>query len=502
MDDTYDQLTDGGWPELLDRAGDRPWKWVTHWARETPDRPAVSDGQTTWTYERLWSEVQRWSGRFGEFTARCRVIALSAPKSPALLAAMLGVMRSGNTALVLDPAETVTRLERVLAEAEPVLVLADDLDEMRQSWPDAEAFDAGDPVGEAADDISGSELAWVVYTSGSTGVPKGMARSHAVLAQRAAMAVERTEMTSDDVSALFYDLSFVASGRVVFPSLLIGAELRLVHARSTSLASIIATIADHGVTQLLAPPQMIKAVVGQCQTDDPRLRTVRHVRLSADRTQPADLRAALRCLPPHCVVVISYGAGETGAISENEFRRGDEVPPGRIPVGQPRKWIEVRITDEYGAPVQPGEVGMVEVRGRLLMPEPFPRTGVVHHRWIRNGDLARILEDGSLDLVGRANARVKIDGVAVDLNEVEDALASHPDVESVVCVRGEDAQARAEIVAFVVAARPIGLAELREQANRLPPNARPGAYRRLDRLPVTSRGKVDREALREMVTCR
>lgn len=282
----------------------------------------------------------------------------------------------------------------------------------------------------------------------------------------------------------------------VVPSLLIGAEVRLVHARSTSLASIVATIAGHGVIQLLAPPQMIKAVVGQCQTDDPRLRTVRNVRLSADRTQLADLRAALRCLPPHCVVVSSYGASETGAISENEFRRGDEVPPGRILIGRPRKWIEVHILDEDDVPVPPGEVGVIEVRSRLLMPEPFPRTGVVHHRWIRTGDLARVLPDGSLDLVGRANARVKVDGVPVDLNEVEAAVASHPDIESAVCVRVEDANARAEIVAFVVAARPVDPAELRERANRLAPNARPGRYQHLDRLPVTSRGKVDREALR------
>ena len=130
------------------------------------------------------------------------------------------------------------------------------------------------------------------------------------------------------------------------------------------------------------------------------------------------------------------------------------------------------------------------------MPEPFPRTGVVHHRWIRTGDLARVLPDGSLDLVGRANARVKVDGVPVDLNEVEAAVASHPDIESAVCVRVEDANARAEIVAFVVAARPVDPAELRERANRLAPNARPGRYHHLDRLPVTSRGKVDREALR------
>ena len=486
----------------LDEVGKRPWMWVDHWAEQVPDAVAISDSDETWTWRHLRREVHRWSARVGAAAAPGGVVALSARKRPAVVAAMIGVMRAGNVVLVVDTDESPERLAAVLSDVQPSL-----------RFGDPGAFPGVDPVtvrsfdfdGPGGPDVVAAEpgeldAAWITFTSGSTGVPKGMTTTHGMLTQRAAEGRRFVIISERPVVSGFHEFTFMGVVKSVFGGLAAGAHVRLFRPRLESVPSILSTIQEQRLTVLHGPPQLMRPLWSSCEPDDPRLATVRRVRFGADRTQPADLRAALRCLPDGCEVVIAYGSGELGSIAEVQYRRGDTIPTGRLPVGYPEAWVEVTPVDDDGAPVPRGEVGVVEIRshGYTALPFPPPADGVPPAT-LRNGDTARILDGGSLDLVGRADARVKIDGVGVDLNEVDAVLQSHPAVDQAVCILAERSDRRAEIVAVVLASKPIEGRELRETCRSLPPASRPTSFRFVDAFPTNRRNKVDRNVVEALV---
>lgn len=489
--------------ELIDRlrpVGERPWHWIGHWAEVTPDATAISGPGFRWTYRRYDAEVTKWAARTAAAAGTGGVVAVSARKRPDVIAAMVGVMRSGNTLLPLDAQETPRRLERILVEAAPSAVFADSSATGLHGLVDHHPFESDEPLPpvEPVETPDGA-VASISYTSGSTGVPKGLATPFSSLLQRTAEAVVGMGLGPEHVLSQVHELSFlVASSRNVFGAAAAGAELRLFDPRVQSVAGMIDSISEARVTHLHCPPQMIRAVLGACGPDDPRLASLTWVRLGTDRTHPGDVRAALRCLPDGCEFIVGYGSTEFGDLAHTSFRRGDELPTGRIPVGRLKPWLEARLLDDDGREVQEGNEGILEVRTRGVIPQPFPARGEVDpHRWVRIGDSARMLADGSLDLVGRVTARVKVDGVAVDLNEVEAVLQAHPSVGTVACaVREIGDLGRVELIAHVVAAAPVVLADLAEHCRTLPVHARPRRFEFLDALPSTARGKVDSEALR------
>lgn len=216
------------------------------------------------------------------------------------------------------------------------------------------------------------DAAWITYTSGSTGVPKGMTTTHGMLTQRAAEGRRSVIIPERPVVSGFQELSFMGVVKSVFGGLAAGADVRLFRPRLESVSAILSTIQQERLTFLHGPPQLMRPLWSICGPDDPRLATVRQVRLGADRTQPADLRAALRCLPGGCEVVIAYGSGELGSIAEVHYRRGDTIPAVRVPVGYPEAWVEVMVVDDDGAPVPRGETGAVELRSHGYTALPFP----------------------------------------------------------------------------------------------------------------------------------
>lgn len=472
--------------------GDRPWEWLEHWAATTPEAVAISHPQTTWTYARYASEVRRWAARVASSGARSRVVGLFAPKRPELLAAIVGVMSSGNAVLVLDPAEEHARRASMLVETDPVVIYASvelgDTDGVR-----VEPFDFDEHSEHAqAIAVDDDDLASVVYSSGSTGEPEGRGGSHGLLVHSIARVVETMALTCHDVLSQFHDPSAPGATRAIFGALAAGAHVRLIDPRSESLSGLVATIAEQGLTVLHAPPQLVRALLSVCEPDDPRLATVRHVLLAADRTTPGDLRTALRCLPDGCAVVVNYSSTEIGTISENVFRRVDEVLPGRVPVGRPLPWVEVRIVDDDGAELPTGEAGMLEARVEGAMPQSFPaRTSMDDRGFVRNGDMARLLADGSIDVIGRRSRRIKIDGFQVDLEEVESVLMADARVDVAVCVPSER-NGRVELAVFAVAPTLLDVGDLHALCRSLPPRARPATVRLVDELPATTRGKIDR----------
>lgn len=483
------------------QVGDRPWAWLEHWAAETPNAVAMTHPGGSWTYERYLYEVQRWSARIMETGARGEFIGVSAAKSPDLVAAMIGVLHSGNVLVPVDPGEPGDRLARIIEQTDPAVVYADDdaLAGLDPALRAPFAFDSTErnPSAVERDD---DDLVYVGYTSGSTGAPKGMSRTFAGVLQRTVEVLGVMQVRPDDVLIQAPELSFIATAsRMLFGALMTGTKLTMIDPRQQSASAMLAEIAEQEVTIFHSPPQLFRALLAVCGPDDPRLRSLRLVRLGSDRTQPADLRAALRCLPDGCEFVIGYGSSDIGSISQTVFRRGDPIPQGRLPVGPPFPWFDIEIVDDDGKPLPQGEVGILEITNHLIAPSPFPAIGSVDPWPRRNGDTARILEDGSLDLVGRVAARIKIDGVPVDLNEVEARLGGHPLVELAVCVRHDRLDGRAELVAFVVTAGPLDESELRAVCSTLPSHSQPAHYRFVDSVPSTARGKVDRDALAELL---
>ncbi|RJL21417.1 non-ribosomal peptide synthetase, partial [Bailinhaonella thermotolerans] len=432
-----------------------------------------------------------------------RRVALAMPKRPELIVAVLGTLKAGAAYVPVDPAYPAERVRTMLADSAPELVLTtaalawdlpgdrppvrlDDLD--LSAYPDSDPSDAdrGTPLLPA-------HPAYVIYTSGSTGRPKGVVVTHAGLPAFAAheaghfaagpdSRVLQFASISFDASVLEWLLAFASGGTLVLPPEdVYGGE---------ALASF---LDREGITHALITPAVLATLP---PGPLPGLRTL-VVGGEATRPELVDRWS------PGRRMINAYGPTETtivGAMS------GPLAPGGPIPIGRPVFNNRVYVLDAALRPVPPGVVGELYVAGVSLARGYHDRPGLTAERFVacpygppgermyRTGDLARWTADGELEYAGRADSQVKVRGFRVEPGEIEAVLARRPGVREVAVVVREDRPGDRRLVAYV--AGEADPADLRAAAaESLPAHMVPSAVVRLDRLPITGSGKLDRAAL-------
>ncbi|MEU5305610.1 amino acid adenylation domain-containing protein [Streptomyces noursei] len=455
-------------------------------AAQTPDAPALLWGRDdALTYRELAGKSLKVAGHL-----RTRgvlpgdVVAITLPKGPEQITAVLGVLAAGAAYLPLGIDQPPARRERIHASAGIRLVL-DDI-----SVPDGiEPLPAPTPG-------STDDLAYVIYTSGSTGEPKGVEITHAVAMNTIADLNDRYTVGSSDrvlaLSALDFDLSVYD----IFGVLSVGGALVAVEESARRDAPHWAELArTHGVTVVNCAPALLDMLVTAAEADG--LHGLRLVLLGGDWV-PLDLPGRLRSVAPDCRFVALGGTTET-AIHSTVCEVGD-VPADwvSVPYGTPLRNVVCRVVDPLGRDCPdwtPGELwigGAGVARGyrgdETRTAEKFVAADGV--RWYRTGDLARYRPDGTLEFLGRADHQVKVRGVRIELGEIEAALAAGPGVRRAVAVVGADRRLAAAVTGD---ADP---AELRAHAaERLPAAMIPELLVMLDELPLTTNGKTDRKAV-------
>lgn len=484
---------------------------VAWWAQVQPHQPAVTHAGTVLTYAELYERSCRLAAALrARGVTRGTLVALALERSPDLVVAALGVLLAGGAYVGTDVDEPDARLASILDDAGVPLVVTRAATAARFAGGTARVLTVeealrGDPDGGDAAEISEPEpgdLCYVVYTSGSTGVPKGVLLPHEGLTNLVTWHRRTFEVRPGDRMTQLARPSFDAWALEVWPCLAAGATLCVVEGRlPDSPADFVRWLADERITVCF----LTTALAAEMLDQDWRgyggaLRVMLTGGEKLHRHPPLGLPFRLFNLygPTETTVVATFAEVQPRA-------KRDEVPP----IGRPLPGMRAYVLDSRRRPVPPGTAGELYVggtgvaRGYLDRPEltaerfladPFVPDGDA--RMYATGDLVRELPDGSLDFIGRADDQVKLRGFRIELGEVEAALHRLPGVREAVAVKHDTGD---RLVAYVVPAGPGGPLDTadvrRDLAEWLPDYMVPQAVVSLESLPLTPHGKADRRAL-------
>ncbi|MFN2137651.1 MAG: non-ribosomal peptide synthetase, partial [Candidatus Promineifilaceae bacterium] len=360
-------------------------------------------------------------------------------------------------------------------------------------------------------ELGPDRLAGVYYTSGTTGEPKGIERTHGNFLHKSLIAQLYTPLRAGSVVALLYACTYGASTGDIYPTLLSGATISMLDARRTDPLRLARWLVEQEVSHLHLHSSILSALL-DFLADDAFFPDLLYVQPS-QRLFHKDVARLWRHLPPQAIVVHRLSSTETGPIALLQLHRDDRHDGARdgaiVPVGYPPPGVELSIIDETGAQVEVGEIGEIVARGRFLphrywrRPEMSAQRFQVdpddsRYRIVKLGDMGRFHADGCLELAGRGDHMVKIRGHRVELDEIESRLEQLPVVQrSVVIVRPDSFQDQM-LIAYVQMKDSTGvdIGSLRAQLRLfLPDDMIPSRLIIVDRLPTLPNGKVDRAAL-------
>jgi acyl-CoA reductase-like NAD-dependent aldehyde dehydrogenase/acyl-coenzyme A synthetase/AMP-(fatty) acid ligase/thioesterase domain-containing protein len=475
-----------------------------------PDRPAVVDDGSVTTFSALDDRASRWASALvalGIVTGDR--VALSLPAGAAMLAAIEACARAGVLAVPLAPRLPELRAREVLAHAECACVLTIDAD-ARRTHLHSRVLSVRDLDAQATPTTalraSGAEApSLLLYTSGTTGVPKGVLQTQASFARTAQGFIRSLEITSEDRIALVSGMATGQGLAIATTALLSGAALLPFDLQTRGVTELRRWVIEQDISVWMSTPTVLRLLLRSLQPGE-IMSSLRVVRVGGESVTDSDVRLVREHTSAATRFAHTYSSTETGAVTQLVLDATTPLNSGALSVGKPITDREVSITDDRGAELPRGATGRITVRGRFMSPGYFrdaersardfsvPPDG---RRVFVSHDLGRIGPDGALEHVGRSDRVRKVSGTRVDLGDVERALASHPDVgaSAVIAAPGDDSCRLLGYVTPRDAARapqvPALYAHLRE---RLPEAAVP-VIQVLSALPLSLAGKLDVAAL-------
>jgi amino acid adenylation domain-containing protein len=481
-------------------------------ARERPGALAVTAEATALTYGMLDCRANRLANHLRSLGVGPDVlVGLCLPRSLDMVVGALGILKAGAAYVPMDPAYPAGRLGFMLEDAQaPVLISSPDL--ARRLPPGKRELvylDAPGIAGESATspsvEIAASDLAYVIYTSGSTGQPKGVEVTHGALANLVSWHRWAFSVTAADRASHVAGLGFDAAVWELWPYLAAGASVHLADEDARNSAELLRDwLLAQRITIAFVPTPLAERLLTPSLQWPPKtdLRILLTGGDTLHRYPPAELPF---------LVVNNYGPTECTVVAASGPVLANTLPTMLPPIGRAIANTEIYLLDERLQAVAAGEVGEIYVGGAgvargyhnrpaltadRFIPNPF-RAGS-GDRLYRTGDLARLLPDGQLAFQGRLDDQIKIRGYRIEPNEIVSVLNRHQDVRASLVVAREETPGDKRLVAYVVAATEADLTHtgLREfLRDFLPEYMLPAAFVRLDALPLTLHGKVDRAAL-------
>ena len=458
--------------------------------------------------------------------------------------ALLAVLKAGGAYVPLDPSYPQARLQFMLEHTRaPLLITSSDL---AARFPDyagetllldrATAELAAQPRENPDARTTPEQLAYIVFTSGSTGQPKGVLSLHRGAINYLGFLARAYELNADDTVLQLASSSFDASVRDMIGPLTVGARVALVPADDArEPAELLRLMRREQVTCVLSiVPTLLRALTEVAASGAER-HTLRLMLVSGERLALADCSAARRVFGAQLQLVNQYGPTECTMTSSYYPLPATHASQGAALIGRPIANARIYVLDRRRQLAPPGVAGEVYIggpgvaRGYLnqpaltderFVPDPFVQSADA--RMYRTGDLARHRPDGALEFLGRADNQVKVRGIRVEPAEIEAALQRHPDVRQAVVIAREDGAGSVGLIAYVVEEPRTANKGTNEQGNKaedgqssslaqrallqpsalrtflaqsLPEAMIPSMYVALERIPLTPNGKIDRAAL-------
>lgn len=485
-----------------------------------PDRLAVRSGDGDYTYQQLNRSANRIARFIKDFTEKAeQPIPLLLHKNHQLMAAMLGILKSGNIYVPLAPSDPPARIVSILEDCGASLVLTD-TDHLAQVRSFATPGIRIINVEEISKSIDDSDLkldidpnapAFIIYTSGSGGKSKGVMQTHRNIRHYVNNYAEFVSVTPDDRLTLLSPFSHSAVVMDIFSAFLYGASLFPFDVYTSGISAIRDWLISEQITIYHSVPTLFRAFTDLLDGIE-KFPEIRLVDMGGEAVYDTDVEAFRRNFSEGCVFANGLGSTELTVIFRCFINNDHENTSRIVPVGYPVYGVEYLLLNEQGKDVGENAVGEIVYTSPALTPGYWNAPelndvlfrslpGHPGKRWFFSGDLGMRNPDGSLTLLGRKDLQIKVRGFRVELTEIEHALAKHPAIKQAVVVDRQNVTSGTSLVAYIVPHKiqEINSSDLREfLSTTLPEYMIPDQFVILESYPTTATGKLDRNALRGM----
>ncbi|MDC9612612.1 amino acid adenylation domain-containing protein [Xenorhabdus khoisanae] len=512
-----------------DTAGDYPSEHCIHellerQAIKTPQAPALVFNDHILSYAELNQQANQLAHRLiAEGVVPDSRVAICVDRTPLMVIGLLAILKAGGAYVPLDPNYPSARLHYILDDADPVLLLQDEIgaNKLHGISVTKKRLDINAVLAEGVElsaenpcviGLSSRNLAYVIYTSGSTGNPKGVQNEHRSVMNRLYWIQQTYQLTPDDVVLQKTTFSFDVSVWELFCSFINGAKMVLATtAQQKNLSLLVELINQEKVTTLHFVPSVLTAFLKE--SDAAHCVTLKHLFCSGEALHPITVKHC-QALMPWARIYNLYGPTEA-AIDVTYWHCPDNFDGQVVPIGKPITNSRIYLLDDQQRPVPLGAVGELYIggvgvaRGYLNQPEMTAEYFLVDPfhsepdaRMYRSGDLARYDHDGNIEYIGRNDHQVKIRGFRIELGEIETSLETHPAVQQAAVIAYEGIGGDKRLVAYVVLVqgnKPDQTAGMLRQhlLSALPEYMVPAAFVVMTHFPLTPNGKLDRKALPE-----
>jgi len=494
-------------------------------ARKTPDAIAAVFESERLTYR----ELDRKSNQLANYLRNNGVrpgvmVGIFVERSIDMIVALLGVMKAGGAYVPMDPTYPAERISFVLNDASvPVLLTQEALfktvnvGNAKHVFLDTEWANIARHSSDAPPVVATAEdLAYVIYTSGSTGKPKGVEIPHRAVVNLLLSMSKKPGFAASDVLVAVTTLSFDIAGLELFLPLAMGATLVIASREAAADGNLLmARLNSCGATVMQATPVTWKLLIEAGWEGKPALKA-----LCGGEAFPRDLANELARRAQS--VWNMYGPTETTIWSSTiEVKAGE----GTVPIGPPIDNTQFYVLDKNNQPVPIGVAGELHIGGDGLARGYFRRLELTAEKFIadpfrgesvrgvslgrgssptesgarmyKTGDLVRYRVDGTIEFLGRLDHQVKLRGFRIELGEIETAISRYPGVREAVVIVREDIPGDKRLVAYVTSdQQALTISAVREAlTGKLPNYMLPSAVVRMDAMPLTPNGKIDRKAL-------
>ena len=459
-------------------------------------------------------------------------------KSLEAVISLYGIMKAGATFVPLDPLAPPARLSLVIkdcgircliskpdklseiqkilgsdSDLETILGLdeTEDLKVKTMSWDD---ILNADPIANPYENLTELDISYILYTSGSTGIPKGIAHTHRNMLNIAQWGRETYSVNAEDRLGNFMPFHFIPSTFDLYASAIAGATTVLIPEAITKFpASLSKLLADEQISIFYSVPFALNQLREHGSLPQRDLSRLRWILTTGEAFHTNSLIQLMNALP-EVRFSSQYGSTEAYTCAYYHVPSNLESSDEPLPMGRILENVEGLVVDEDDQPVAPGEIGELLIRSQMVMKGYWGQTGKnetsfywrqnsagFEDRFYRTGDLAQLMPDGNYRYRGRKDRLVKVRGYRVELDEVESALLSHPLIQEAAAYSISDEQGSKQVEAAVIPSPEVeaSAVEILQYLNtRLPAYAVPHTIHLMSEFPRTSTGKVSRRDLQKM----
>ena len=487
--------------------------------RKYPHRLAVKTRTQELTYDELNRAANRVAGallsHLGDGHAP---VALLLEQGGPLITGILGVLKAGRICVPLDPSYPRDRTRYMLEDSQATVILTNNqnLSLARESARNGiqplniDDLEANLSIEDSGLSISPDTLAYILYTSGSTGQPKGVTQNHRNWLQQVMIDSNTLHICAEDRLTLLTSVTGQAM-ITIFDALLNGVSLYSLNVREEGVTHLADMLIQQEITIYFSGSPLYRRFIDTLTGGTKEFPKLRVVKLSSQTIFKSDVELYKKYFSPGCVFVTGLSSTETGKFRNYYVDKDTEITTSNVPVGFPVGGKDVRLVDDDGNDVGFNQVGEIEVRSPYLSlgywgkPELTQETFLSdpvgsNERIYRTGDMGRMSPDGCLEHLGRKDFQVKIRGYRVEVGEVETALLELTSIKETAVQARDNSAGEQRLVAYlVVETEPApSIGEVRTFLKRkLPDHMVPPHYVFLDALPMLPNGKLDRRSLPE-----